>query len=194
MGFVNFHGMVCHPKTAAQCIDSFTGTILFMPSDYTPSSLASFDCSAKGVLTPVSYYMLVLFSLTGLSTLLGMTKVVAAKEYPTTAAVQGVPLASDSNTALRVEKFVLDYCKQYTNANSIFLKRRFEYKFRLVGLEVIMLHFLCDQDKLHLVEVYEFNNIICRKWVAPFLVSFGKFFRNSVVSRQQKQSKAQKAV
>ena len=195
MGFVNFHGMVCSPKTASQCIDAFDGTILFMPSTYTPDTLAQYDYSPKGVLTPFSYYLLVLISLTGLSTLLGMTDFQMAKEYPdpknTDSAIKdaGTPLGSKSNDALCVENYVLDYCKKYTQAKTIYLKRQFEYRFRLVGLEVIMLHFLCDQNKLHLVEVYQFKNWFLQKYFAPFFVAIGNVVRNIITRLQFRKGK-----
>jgi len=189
MGFVNFHGMLCYPSTAKKCMDAFDGTILFMPSDYTPNTLSEFDCSAKGVLTPLTYYLLVLGSLTGLSTALGMTNFIMAKEFPPAAASEEVKstVGSKINSALRVEPFVLEYCKNHTESNAMYLKRHFEYDFKLVGLHVIMLHFLCDQDKLHLVEVYQFNNRILRSYVAPFCMSVTRTFRDLLVPRQQRQ-------
>ena len=64
--FVHFHGMLCHPATAARCIRAFdNGSVLFMPQNYTFASLADYDC-AGGTLTLWSYYALVLVSLTGL--------------------------------------------------------------------------------------------------------------------------------
>lgn len=160
-----------------------------MPSTYTPQTLPTFDCSAKGVLTPLSYYMLVLLSLTGLSTLLGLTDFRMADEFPT----EGVeevkpPLTSSHKSTLRVEPHVLEYCKRHTQAKSIFLKRRFEYRFRIVGLEVVMLHFQCDQKKLHLVEVYHFKSSIWQDYLAPFLSSFGKAFRDFVERSQFKKA------
>ena len=198
MGFVNFHGMVCSPKTASKCIDAFDGTILFMPSTYTPDTLALYDYSPDGVLTPFSYYLLVLISLTGLSTLLGMTDFRMSREFPDPGAAAAAavtpdekrnqtattPFVSTFNDGLRVESLVLDYCKQYTKAQTIHLKRQFEYEFRLVGLEVIMLHFLCDQNKLHLVEVYQFKNAFLRNYAAPFFLAVGRSCRTAITRFQ----------
>ena len=185
--YSNFHGMFCRPATASRCVDSFAGgTILFMPSSYTEKTLPSYDCSAKGVLTPLSYYMLVLYSLTGLSTLLRLTVFRMAREFPAETKADPSLMTSKYNSLLRVEPFVLEHCKRHTNAQSIHLKRRFEYKFKLVGLEVVMLHFFCDQNKLHLVEVFHFNNWIVRNWVAPCLLKFGKVFRSFVHRRRKK--------
>ena len=184
--------MVCSPKTASQCIDAFDGAILFMPSTYTPDTLSRYDYSPKGVLTPLSYYLLVLISLTGLSTLLGMTDFQVAKEYPdpdSASKEATTTLGSDSNDALQVETYVLHYCKNYTQANTIYLKRQFEYRFRLVGLEVIMLHFLCDQNKLHLVEVYQFKHWFLQKYFAPFFVSVGNVCRKFITRLQFRKNK-----
>lgn len=185
--YANFHGMLCAPSTAARCIESFaSGRILFMPSTYTPKTVPTFDCSAEGVLTSLSYYMLVLLSLTGLSTLLHLTEFTDAREFSLEDAKDAqASMTSKHNPLLRVEPHVLEYCKQKSNANSMILKRRFEYKFKLVGLEVIMLHFLCDNQKLHLVEVYHFKNRIWQNWIGPFLMSFGKAFRNFVQRRSK---------
>jgi hypothetical protein len=191
--YTHFHGMLCRPETAARCIQSFAGgTILFMPSHYTPATLSSFDCSHKGVLTTTSYYMLVLFSLTGMSTLLGWTDFRMAQEFEdaTTQDAQP-PLTSQYKECLRVEPSVLEYCKRHSSAEVLVLKRRFEYHFRLVGLEVVMLHFLCNHNKLHLVEVYHFNNRLLREWVAPFLVSIGQTYRNLLLGPKTLEGKAQ---
>jgi hypothetical protein len=188
--YANFHGMVCRPRTASRCIDSFAGgTILFMPSTYTPKTLATFDCSTIGLLTPLSYYMLVLLSLTGLSTLLRRTDFRTAREFASDDTKDAeATLTSQHNPLLRVESHVLDYCKSKSDSNSLILKRCFEYEFKLVGLEVIMLHFQCDRNKLHLVEVYHFHHWIWQDWVAPILMSFGKAFRDFIDRRKRSQN------
>jgi hypothetical protein len=161
--------------------------MLFMPSTYTPNTLPTFECSTKGVLTPLSYYVLVLSSLTGLSTLLRRTDFRKAQEFAAEDVKDAeAALTSTQNPLLRVESHVLDYCKSNTNSNSLILKRCFEYEFKLIGLEVVMLHFQCDKNKLHLVEVYHFNHWIWQDWVAPILMSFGKAFRDFVDGRRSK--------
>lgn len=173
----NFHGMLCNPTTASRCIDSFDGCILFMPSTYTTSTLGDYDCT--DTLNQVSYYLLVLLSLTGLSTLLLMTDFRKAKEnFHEGIETEELFITSNFNSKLTVQQYALNYCMKYTNAKKLCLKRHFEYHFRLVGLEVIMLHFICDKGKLHLVEVYTFNNWICQRVLSPFLNVILNSYRN----------------
>jgi hypothetical protein len=194
----NFHGMLCSPRTASRCIQSFDGMILFMPSTYHTApgtALATFDCS--GFVTTFSYYLLVIISFTGLSTLLNMTivrmAVVVSSDTPgkLNESLTALPndFTSEYNANLRIEPDVLEYCKQYTGASSITLKRRFEYRFVLCGgLDVMMLHFVCNQNKLHLVEVYHFDNEILQKWFAPLLNFVGQILRNVTVKKHMDQS------
>lgn len=190
--YQNFHGMLCNPWRASRCIHSFNGMILFMPSSYTPRDLTTYDYSTKGMLTPLSYNLLVMFSFTGLSTLLKMTSMRLAIEIDDNAVQQQnesqvSDLTSKYNSNLRIEPEVLDYCKRYTLSSSMKLKRWFEYRFALCGgLEVIMLHFVCDQNKLHLVEVYDFENWIWRKWVTSFVINISNVFRIVVASSKAK--------
>jgi hypothetical protein len=185
--YTHFHGMLCRPATASRCINSFAGgTILFMPSTYTASILRQFDYSPNGVLTLFSYYLLVLLSLTGLSTLLRLTDFrVAMQMNDGSQREEALPveLTSTYNENLRVEQFVLDYCKKHTGANKLYLKRRFEYQFGVVGLDVVMLHFECDKNKLHLVEVYQFKHWLWQDWLAPFMTSLGRRLRHAVAKR-----------
>ena len=140
-----------------------------MPSSYTKETIPLFECSKK--MTTLTYYILVLYSLTGLSTLLRLTDFRMAQEFPVDNSKEAEPpLTSKYNSLLRVEPEVLEHCKRKSNAQTIFLKRRFEYNFKLLGFEVVMLHFLCDQNKLHLVEVYHINNRILRDFVAPVVM------------------------
>ena len=153
----NFHGMLCRPITARRCIDSFTGTILFMPTHYSTNTICRYDCS-NGMLNLFSYYLLVLVSFTGLSTLFQQTKFLAAEKVPAYPHQLNVDkkLVSKRNPKLFVDKNVLDYIMHQTDSSTLQLVRRFEYYFGgLVPLSVIMLHFVCDKGFLHLVEVYE---------------------------------------
>ena len=108
-----------------------------------------------------------------------------AQEYPESKEETELPsMTSKHNPLLRVESAVLEYCKQHSNAQSISLKRRFEYKFCFFGLEVVMLHFLCDQNKLHLVEIFHFQNKFMQNVVAPALLSLlTKIFRGPLSGR-----------
>lgn len=181
--YTNFHGMVCSYKTAQRCIQSFEhGNILFLPSHYTKETLPNYDCSAPGMTTPFSYFLLVILSFTGLSTLLGLTTFRIAEEYndednDDKKDKQSAVISSNYNSKLRVEPYVLEYCQQQTGASSLRLKRRFEYHFHLISIEVVMLHFQCNLDRLHLIEIYHVNNPIISKLAAPVLEWLGWFVR-----------------
>lgn len=156
--YTNFHGMLCRPRTAQRCIDSFTGTVLFMPvhCDDTSPAIARYDCS-NGMLTLWSYYALVLVSLTGLSTLFKQTKFLVAQQVPPEQEQANVDqlVSQHCHPPLSVTQNVLDYVLQQTDSFSLQLTRRFEYHFGgLVPVSVIMLHLVCDKGLLHLVEVY----------------------------------------
>jgi hypothetical protein len=167
----HFHGMLCHPKTAKRCIQSFRGgTVLFLPHDYmrkTPLSfsLSEYDCSGR-VLNWMTYYSLVFVSLTGLWTLLGRTKLLIARHEGNTPIINKssnviVPLQSEVYpNDLVVSKEVLDYIvAHHPGTTGLFLERRFEFNFRGL-LKVVMLHIQCSQGKRHLVEVYRLENKI----------------------------------
>lgn len=163
----NFHGMLCRPSTAQRCIDSFTGTILFIPeqpSSSTSETISTYDCS-NGMLNLWSYYLLVLFSLTGLSTLFKQTKFLVGENVADAATIPFHQAQANDTTAiitsthitppLHVDKHVLNYVMQQTNSASLQLRRRFEYHFGgVIPVSVIMLHFQCNKGLLHLVEVY----------------------------------------
>ena len=183
--YVHFHGMLCSPDTAKRCVDSFDGTILFMPHTYSPATLPSFDCT-RPILTVWSYYVLVLFSLTGLSTLLGRTKFLAAHDYSVTNAEQqqqqqqvsnGVVdtdlslrirpsttcVISEHDDSLVADPSVWSYVLHQSGSRALRLVRRFEYEFGFGGLSVVMLHLRCNLDKLHLVEVYRWKSALARR-------------------------------
>ena len=102
-------------------------------------------------LSLLGYYLLVLFSCTGLSTLLGLTETLDASE------------TSDAPTP-EVDPLVLSYLGR---GKPIHLVRRFCYNFRLPGIHVVMLHYACD-GQLHLVEVFEWR----RGWLFWLAVTF----------------------
>ena len=175
--FTPFHAMVCSPNTASRCIQSFNGAVLFMPSSYNASTIQNFDCSAT--LNLISYYLLVLVSLTGLSTLLRVTKYRETKEFDKDHLEEiSDKWVSKYNSRLHVEEHVLDYCKKHTNSQTLYLKRHFEFQFQLFGLDVVMLHFVCDQNKLHLVEVYHFQHRLLQNLMATLISFFGRLVRN----------------
>lgn len=173
--YTNFHGMLCRPSTAQRCIDSFTGTVLFMPEHGT-SEPNRYDCS-NGMLSLWSYYLLVVVSLTGLSTLLKQTEFLTAENVPAQQHLNVDELVSkQNNPLLSVDQNVLDYVMKQTDSSSLQLKRYFEYHFGgLVPVSVIMLHFLCDKGLLHLVEVYHVER--CRTIFAFLADTLGEAVR-----------------
>mmetsp|Transcript_25205 Transcript_25205/g.37114 ORF Transcript_25205/g.37114 Transcript_25205/m.37114 type:complete len:231 (-) Transcript_25205:142-834(-) len=186
--YERFHGMLIGPRAARRCIQSLNGRILFMPSTYnrdidetlSPTFLSRWEYSPNCVsrwnvkkLTSWTYYALVLASFTGLSTFLGLTDVIDAREYKnlekcTPESCSG--LKSAVTPSLVVNQEALDYLVAfggYPSPSSVRLVRRFEFKFRLSGIHVVMLHFNSlsstgevvkdkkGRDILHLVEVID---------------------------------------
>lgn len=109
--YTRFHGMLISPGPAQRCIDSFTGKILFMPSSYSrgfdtcplsdPKKSSQWQVPAINL---SSYYCLVLSSLTGLSSALGMTETIDSRDDLDHDSVPG--LQSRRNTRLVVDKVV----------------------------------------------------------------------------------------
>ena len=141
---------------ARRCINSFQeGVLIFAPLSYTKDPAVSFPDNGTSPyevrkLTMLAYYSLVLCSLTGLCTILGQTRLVDARE--------GGTLTTD-RAALQHRLHPTEPLSSYLVrrvGSPVSLLRRFEYRFRLVGLHVIMLHYFSEADRrLHLVEVYE---------------------------------------
>jgi hypothetical protein len=152
--FQNFHAMHIGVAAAQRCVQSFQGgTIIFAPSSYRRNMDTSFPKTGLsrfevGQLTTLKYYLLVLGTLTGCSTILGLTDVVQATDscHPRDAA----PLVHP----LHPREPVLEYLERRCGTK-VSLARRFEYRFRLVGLHVVMLHYRSLDGQLHLVEIYE---------------------------------------
>lgn len=177
--YERFHGMLVGPGSAQRCIESFNGRILFMPSSYSRDA-DSFPAKGRSPWEPstlnlFTYYLLVLFSLTGLSTLLGQTSVLDARALSSDSDSDGLErqrqLCSAETPRLVVDQIALDYLvapgSSRPLAHAVQLKRRFEYNFKLAGVRVVMLHFIslgpdgtpvfdaAGNEILHLVEVYE---------------------------------------
>ena len=157
-----FHGMLCGPAIAARCVDSFNGTILFMPSTYEPDKFRNhrerLPHEVKS-LTLLKYYALVLFSLTGLCSMLRQTETLDANEDAAALAASD-DCGANRDHPLRVHPIVIHALA--SRHGSAQLVRRFEYRFRLLGLHVCMYHFRgrvdgSQQDSLSLVEVFKFG-------------------------------------
>lgn len=210
--YESFHSMMATPSQAKKCIDSFVqhkGCVLFMPSSHRDDEIHLYNAS-HGMLHLVSYYALVLFSLTGISTLLRMTKIIDVQDYTESGGLsvwkEDKPITetkSIENTEVYARECVLNYVENHvkkynlkdSNKNhqggkiSLKLQRRFEYNFRLCGgLNVIMLHLSSSEcpDVLHLVEVYQFQNPILR-----FIGSNIFYALSSIFDRSNKKQKKQ---
>jgi hypothetical protein len=148
--YKNYHGMLCFPSTGKACSDSFSSPffsskrqrrIIFVPHDpLFPLGMYSYH----GV-SALAYYSLVFFSFTGISTLLGQTKFLAAAD-----------LESASSVALpSPPTHVLDGLLQGKNLSII---RYFKYYFAIPAISVEMWHVQNkDTGELNLVEIYEGN-------------------------------------
>lgn len=160
--YTELHSMLCRPSTANRTLKSFDDKIVFLPYDYSQSQqeIRSADLTPLFTFktTLLGYYLMVLLSLTGFSTLFKQTKFLVAreesgKEIPRDAVLSGV-----HDKKLQVHPCVLDYIKNQTGSKSLTFKRRFEFHFGgLVKLSVMMLHIQSEKG-LSLVEVYRFEN------------------------------------
>mmetsp|Transcript_16514 Transcript_16514/g.24368 ORF Transcript_16514/g.24368 Transcript_16514/m.24368 type:complete len:244 (+) Transcript_16514:2883-3614(+) len=204
-----YHSMVCSPSTAVQCSDSFNGSVIFIPAGTTVTSSTPDYCK---LLNAITYYGLVLISLTGLSTLLGLTEFVEYKEISvseqsvvmvvsdstkqndkTNEELMQQPLSphlrpknceqttsNDNNIAVSMDalRYIADKHSSSSDLSDLRIVRKFEYNFRLLGLNVIMCHLKSKNNKndeeevelLHLVEVYQFRNPLVRSIVEKILL------------------------
>jgi len=132
------------------------------------SCFREFDCSRT--LSIFSYYALVVFSFTGLLTLLRRTKFLVGREVSESVEASK-HIVAESNPILMVEPYVFDYIRKeqsirqgttYDARADFIIKRRFEYDFAGF-LSVLMIHLKqVGQDTTHLVEVYKIQNPILR--------------------------------
>jgi len=206
-----------------------SGSILFLPSNYSNDEIHVYDCCHT--LTIVTYYALVLLSFTGLSTLLGLTDIICSEEYVTEQPMIGGTsntnneslLSSTLDPSICVRPSVLDHLqkkhiltqrmdntkkkeKDESTTVHLALKRKFEYDFRLIGLNVIMLHIVSYTDTpstttstlnrkdevLHLVEVYRFRNALLRfimKLILNFFNTICQVIIGTTKSRKEKSVK-----
>ena len=170
--FTAFHGMVCNPMSAKRCIDYFNGGALFASqTDYEKDDLETFDYTRTPIrLNLFSYYALVVFSCTGLLSLLGHTRAPTIQEENAILKVNETgrdEVAIHSNSlhnipgakALIIPRKTLRYISERSNSapsQEILFMRRFEFEFGSL-LSVIMCHLECN-GKRFLVEVYAFHH------------------------------------
>ena len=198
-----YHSMLCSSSTAKRCGDSFQqsgGTITFVPSGQA-LPIAHYVCANKnGNFIVFAYYLMVLCSLTGLSTLLGMTEFISHEsiEINDQAAIVmandnssnvkqrmilSPHLRSKLNPSIAVSLDTLRYIAEHSKINNLSecrIVRKFEYNFQLVGLNVIMLHLTSPSKvernlpRLHLVEVYEFRSSLLNTIAGTMMICWNK--------------------
>jgi hypothetical protein len=132
--FNAYHSMLCRPTTAKLCTSYFSKSkILFVRENEAPSTG---DFTAK--LTWYYYYALVAYSLTGISTALGLTETLDCSEDLSS----GLSTCPPNHLTL--------YLSDGDNNRTL---RHFQYNFRLPGITVDMWH-VQGETAVHLVEVY----------------------------------------
>lgn len=173
-----FHSMLCVPPTAKACCESFDGQIVFMPANTTASQSDSTD-----KLSIATYYLLCALSGTTLSTQRGLTDIVDCREVEgkeqTVVMKDGQLsplLTSMRQNNIYVSLEALQYVAKKDNVDDISqfrIVRRFEYDFRLLGLNVIMIHLQSKTNgPLHLVEVYDFRRPLVRQFCSVVVALF----------------------
>ena len=153
--FERFHAMLPRPGVARRCVAAFQNTIVFAPASYTDAE----DFPAHGDsryevkrLTVLAYWLLVLASFTGLSTLLGRTDVLDAREVDVINEREVDDVLPPHG--LHPSEAMMAYVRRKAGER-VRPCRRFEFNFRLAGLAVVMLHFRGETTgRLHLVEIY----------------------------------------
>lgn len=171
--YTNFHAMYCGMQSSQRCIKSFDGCAIF-------ASQNEYDCGTDlktldYVRTPVplnlfTYYLLVLVSFTGMTTLFGGTLVLIARDedqsFSGSFQDEGkdpksiVLVKSESFPTITVPSKVMRYIRERSQALSnappktVTFTRRFEIRFANY-LSVIMCHFVCSNGHKYLVEAYE---------------------------------------
>ena len=160
--FERFHAMLPRPGVARRCVAAFQNTIVFAPASYTDAE----DFPAHGDsryevkrLTVFAYWLLVLASLTGLSTMLGCTDTVDARVVDVINEQEVDDVLPPHG--LHPSEAMMAYVRRKAGER-VRPCRRFEFNFRLAGLAVVMLHFRGETTgRLHLVEIYH------TRWPAP---------------------------
>ena len=159
--FERFHAMLPRPGVARRCVAAFQNTIVFAAASYTDADFPAHGDSRYEVkrLTVFAYWLLVLASFTGLSTMLGRTDCLDAR------AVDVINEREVDDVlpphALHPSEAMMRYVQRKAGER-VRPCRRFEFNFRLAGLAVVMLHFRGETTGcLHLVEIYH------SRWPAP---------------------------
>lgn len=169
-----------------------------------PAGSAPSLSDSTSTLSPLTYYLLVVVSFTGLSTLLGMTDSVDAREVGVKdgAAVIASGKEGDDDitlapllrsirfpTNIAVSIDALKYVAKHSNVDKLSefrIVRRFEYDFRLIGINVIMIHMVSPAREggprpLHLIEVYQVRNPVLR-FISRVILTFFQIVWRSIES------------
>jgi hypothetical protein len=196
--YIHFHGMLCNPGTAARCIQSFDGSVLFMPkaaadaANLQACSLQKYEFSS-GRLTLLSYYLLVLVSWTGFLTVIGRTKSLIGREedvnLPLPDLVQAEIAGQRHNLMLGLDRnrLLVHVQSIRPDTTELFIKRRFEYEFGNI-VSVVMLHLVCDQGRLHLFEIYHMHNPLLR-YIVKSLSTIVAILKGILFPLQKKEKK-----
>ena len=159
--FERFHAMLPRPGVARRCVAAFQNTIVFAPASYTDADFPAHGDSRYEVkrLTVFAYWLLVLASLTGLSTMLGCTDVLDARDVDVVNEKEIDDVLPPHG--LHPSEAMMAYVRRKAGER-VRPCRRFEFNFRLACLSVVMLHFRGETTgRLHLVEIYH------SRWPAP---------------------------
>ena len=159
--FERFHAMLPRPGVARRCVAAFQNTIVFAPASYTDADFPAHGDSRYEVkrLTVFAYWLLVLASFTGLSTLLGRTDTLDARNVDVINEKEVDDVLPPHG--LHPSEAMMAYVRRKAGER-VRPCRRFEFDFRLAGLAVVMLHFRGETTgRLHLVEIYH------SRWPAP---------------------------
>ena len=171
--------MLCSPLPADRCVKAFKGIILFMPSNYKEHGIAHYRVPNLNV---VIYYFLVLWSFTGLSTLLQMTDCIETSEDLTNG-LESPEITEDIVTYINQESAG----DQVMKKQQLKVIRRYSFNFRLPGIRVKMFHLQSSDktmDQLHLVEIYEplsFVQFIPSVMIALVAVVIGFFISSTLL-------------
>jgi hypothetical protein len=174
--FLNYHGMFCGPAAAKICTDSFTGRVLFLPSQNTTSDILeplipmvyeSKELRKKDLkkgMTVRNYYKMVFSTFTGVSTFLRLTDI--SEPIIKTLDEGGIdPKKHPDIAAVLNDAQIMKYLQQKGKGlNDFTAIRKFDYYFSLVCLRVTMIHLIesspkktSDEGDLHLIEIYNLD-------------------------------------
>jgi len=173
-----YHGMFCSVGTSRACGQAINGKVLFWDTEKETAAVKEFSSP----ISTAGYWAMVAMTGTGLSGAFACTETLASVEVPLQAWGNSAQLSAarigtlPSSEALAFHDvpcppWLLERLVALNHGQHVQLVRRFEYMFKLVGLRVVMLHFITlaadgsakrDADgnpELHLVEVFDWQGV-----------------------------------